>query len=406
MARRTLQATFLILIAGVGLRGAETPRPLTLASALELADKQNLDLAAARRRRSIALAGIQIARQRPNPTASFSALRDSPHEAVFFTQPLELGSKRQRRIDLAQQEGALTEADIAALGRLVRRSTREAYFTALLAHEETLRLSRVLQLAQRLEEIARQRFEAGDVAQLEVIQAELGASRALADRQVAQQRERVAMAQFNALLNEPPATEWELSGYLSDQPSVLSLADLQERARQANPELQRLAQEQKIEQSRRALLKAERIPNLDLELGTDLNAPPDFRAGPRGQVSMELPLFKRNQGEIAQSLASQSVLEGELAATARAVNGRVEAGYFGIQAQQTQVELYRDKLMPVARQLEGLAEESYRAGKVGILAVVESQRNVQDTESSYLDSLFALQSQFAALEEMVGVPLD
>lgn len=406
MARRTLQATFLILIAGVGLRGAETPRPLTLASALELADKQNLDLAAARRRRSIALAGIQIARQRPNPTASFSALRDSPHEAVFFTQPLELGSKRQRRIDVAQQEGALTEADIAALGRLVRRSTREAYFTALLAHEETLRLSRVLQLAQRLEEIARQRFEAGDVAQLEVIQAELGASRALADRQVAQQRERVAMAQFNALLNEPPATEWELSGHLSDQPSVLSLADLQERARQANPELQRLAQEQKIEQSRRALLKAERIPNLDLELGTDLNAPPDFRAGPRGQVSMELPLFKRNQGEIAQSLASQSVLEGELAATARAVNGRVEAGYFGIQAQQTQVELYRDKLMPVARQLEGLAEESYRAGKVGILAVVEAQRNVQDTESSYLDSLFALQSQFAALEEMVGVPLD
>jgi cobalt-zinc-cadmium efflux system outer membrane protein len=406
MARRTLQATFLIFIAGMGLGGAETPRPLTLASALELADKQNLDLAAARRRRSIALAGIQIARQRPNPTANFSALRDSPHEALFFTQPLELGSKRQRRIDLAQQEGALTEADIAALGRQVRRSIREAYFTALLAHEETLRLSRVLQLAQRLEEIARQRFEAGDVAQLEVIQAELGASRAEADRQVAQQRERVAMAQVNALLNEPPATEWELSSHLSDLPSVLSLADLQERARQANPELQRLAQEQKIEQSRRALLKAERIPNLDLEFGTDLNAPPDFRAGPRGQVSMELPLFKRNQGEIAQSLASQSVLEGELAATARAVNGRVEAGYFGLQAQQTQVELYRDKLMPVARQLEGLAEESYRAGKVGILAVVEAQRNVQDTESSYLDSLFALQSQFAALEEMVGVPLD
>ena len=97
---------------------------------------------------------------------------------------------------------------------------------------------------------------------------------------------------------------------------------------------------------------------------------------------------------------------GELAATARAVNGRVEAGYFTLQAQQTQVELYRDKLLPVAHQLEGLAEESYRAGKVGILAVVEAQRNVQDTESSYLDSLFALQSQFAALEEMVGVPLD
>ena len=182
--------------------------------------------------------------------------------------------------------------------------------------------------------------------------------------------------------------------------------NLLERARQLNPELQRLGQEQKVEESRRALLKAERIPNLGIQVGADFNAPPDFRAGPRGQLAVELPLFTRNQGQITQSLATQQVLSAEAAATERAVSARLEAGYFDIKAQQTQVELYSVKLLPVAHQVESLAEESYRTGKPSILAVVQAQQNVQEVERSYLESLFALQSMLADLEEAVGGPIE
>jgi outer membrane protein TolC len=184
------------------------------------------------------------------------------------------------------------------------------------------------------------------------------------------------------------------------------LPELIEWASQSNPELLRLGQEQKVEESRRGLLKAERIPNLGLQFGTDLNSPPDFRAGPRGQLSLELPLFTRNQGQIAQSLANQQVLEAEGAATARAVVARVEAGYFDLEAQQTQVELYRDRLLPIARQVESMAEESYRSGKTSILAVLQAQQNVLEVERSYLESLFALQSNYASLEETVGGPIE
>ena len=104
---------------------------------------------------------------------------------------------------------------------------------------------------------SRARFEAGDVAQLEVIQAGLEVSRARTDRQVAKQCEKVSMSQLNALLNEPAETNWELAGRLEDATSIPPLAELLERARQLNPELQHLGQEQKIEESRRALLKAE-----------------------------------------------------------------------------------------------------------------------------------------------------
>jgi cobalt-zinc-cadmium efflux system outer membrane protein len=379
---------------------------LSLQAALDLAAKQNLDLIAARQRRAVALAGVLIARQRPNPIFNFTALRDTPHEGLFIDQPFEIGGKRGRRIEVANQVGALTDLEITGWERQVRRKTREAYFQLSFTQAESARLRHLLELAQRLDQIARERFEAGDVPQLEVIQAGLEVARAQSEYKVAQQEERVSLSQLNALLNEPATTSWQLVEMLRDLPPTVVLPELVQSAYNSNPALQHVAQEQKVEESRRGLLKAERIPNLDFEYGMDFNAPHDFRAGPRGQITMALPLFARNQGEIAQSLATQRVLNAEEAATKRSVAALVETAYFDLDARRTQAETYRDSLVPIAQKLEGLAEESYRAGKADILMVLTAQRNVQDVERNYLQSLLSVQNAFAGLEELVGTPID
>jgi outer membrane protein, heavy metal efflux system len=382
------------------------PEKLTLATALEMAARQNLDLVAARAQHAVAQAGVQIAKQRPNPFASVSVLRDSPHESLFFDQPVELGTKRKRRIELAQQEIGLTDVDISALEQLVRRSVREAYYGLALARGVSSQKADALKLAQRLQEIAKTRFETGDIAQLEVIQAELEVSRAGADLQVSHQEEKVALSELNALLNEPATKGWEIEGQFETLPARLPLQELIARAGGSNPQLQRIAQEGKVEKGRETLLRADRVPNLGVEFGADFNAPRDFRVGPRGQLTMELPIFTRNQGEIAQSLASQRALTSETTATQRAVAGRVEAAYFELDARETQVELYRRTLVPASQRLESLAEESYRAGKANLLTVLDAQRNVQQVQQDYLQSLFTAQAAFARLEETVGVPLD
>jgi outer membrane protein TolC len=82
----------------------------------------------------------------------------------------------------------LTDVEIAARARQVRRGTREAFYRLLLARAESNRLARVAQLAQRAEQIARDRFAAGAIPQLEV---RLEVSRAQADLQVAQQRGKI-----------------------------------------------------------------------------------------------------------------------------------------------------------------------------------------------------------------------
>ncbi len=382
------------------------PRKLTLREALDLAARQNLDLAAARLRQAVAQAGVRIARQYPNPTVAFSASRDLPHESLVFEQPLEIGGRRRHRVEFAQQQVSLTSIEIDTVARQVRRRVRQAFFTAALARAVTRQRGQALELTERLQSIAKARFDAGDIPQLEVYQADLEVARVDADYKVAQQRERIAFSQLNALLNEPPQTRWEPASYIEDLPPRISLDELVRRAQEANPDYQHVLQEQKVEQSRRALLRAERVPNLNVDFGSDFNAPPDFRVGPRGGFSMTLPLFSRNQGEIAQSSATLRMLESEIAATRRSVAGKIEAAYFDLEARQAQVELYRNSLRPATQRLENLLEESYRAGRANLLAVLDAQRNVQQVERDYLDSLFALQTAFAELEETIGSPLD
>lgn len=91
MISRLLGAGLCAFVIVEGTARAHPPEKLTLQSALELAEKQNLDLVAARARHAVAAAGVEIARQRPNPSVNFNALRDEPHEGFWFTQPFELG---------------------------------------------------------------------------------------------------------------------------------------------------------------------------------------------------------------------------------------------------------------------------------------------------------------------------
>jgi outer membrane protein TolC len=88
------------------------------------------------------------------------------------------------------------------------------------------------------------------------------------------------------------------------------------------------------------------------------------------------------------------------------VDAKVEAAYYDLSTRLLQAQLYRDTLVPSSRKLEDLAEDSYRSGKANILVVITAQREVQQVGQEFLNSVHAVQSAFARLEEAVGTPLD
>src|SRR5262249_56343345 len=115
----------LVLLLGPGLAAGQPPAPaqtpaaapapppespLTLDEALALAGA-NPTITAARLRRAVDQAGIDVARERPNPDARYERSKETPRDALGLAQLIELGGKRGRRIDLAEAVLRTGEAD-------------------------------------------------------------------------------------------------------------------------------------------------------------------------------------------------------------------------------------------------------------------------------------------------------
>ena len=381
-------------------------QPIDLHSAMTSAEAGNLELRAARQQRAMALAGITTAGQLPNPVLSFTAARDTPHEGVSLDLPVELGGKRSKRLAVAREEQKSIEVDLRVLARQIRRRTREAFFKSLAARAQTQQAKTTLDLSTRLHELVQQRYEVGDVAELEVVQADVEVARSTADYETSAAAQRAADVILAALLNRNLETPLTLAGRVDQVPAAPTLETVTNEAMQSSADLLKSAQDLKTEQSRLALAKSQRIPNVDVTVGADFNSPPDFRTGGKGGLGVTIPLFYHGQGEVATSNARIQLLQLTLASQRLNVTAQVASSYFDYQAKAHQAEQYREKIVPQTIRLEGMAEDSYKAGKTNVLILLDAQRKLNDVQKAYIDALFAAQSAFAVLEETVGVPLD
>lgn len=379
---------------------------LDLTSALATAQSSNLELRAARQQRAVALAGITTAGQFPNPTVSFTAARDTPHEGISLDVPVELGGKRAKRLAVAREEQKSVEIDLSVLERQIRRRTREAFYKAVSAQAQTGQSKIALDLVTRTRDMVQQRYDAGDVAQLDVIQADVEVAKANADYETTAQAQRSAEVLLAGLLNRPLNTPVATAARLDAVPPAPSLDAVTTQALQSNSDLQKSAQDLRTEERRLALAKSQRIPNVDLSAGADFNSPPDFQTGGKGGISVTLPLFNHGQGDIALSNARLELLRLTVQSQRLNASAQVAAAYYDYVAKLHQAQQYREKIVPQNEKLLGMAEDSYQAGKTSLLTLIDAQRRLNDVRKAYLDSLFAAQSSFAALEEAVGASLD
>jgi cobalt-zinc-cadmium efflux system outer membrane protein len=386
------------------LAQAVTP-PLTFRAALELAMARNLDLAAARRGRAVREAQVRAAGQYPNPEFSFEATRDTPHETLSFGLPLEV-NKRSRRIDLAREELTLADLDERSAVQALRRKVRLAFYGLVTADEGARLADDLLSVAERVRQVAQARYDEGAAPRMDVMAAELIVARARGDAELARSARSAASADVNALLNQPPGQVLSVAGDAAEAPPAPTVDRLMALAASANPDLLLAEREVAIEERRVSLLRAERLPTPLVSFGAVLDAPGEFNAGAFGGVSLTIPLFSRNQGEIAASLATIDQIRTRRDAIRRSVEAAVFGALARMEAWRKQVDSYRQTLVPTATALQSLAEESYRLGRNPVLAVLEAQRALRDLKREYLQALLDFQTAVADLEEVVGGPIE
>lgn len=396
----------MLLTAVPGSLFGQTPgqsAALTFEQALELAATRNLRVEAARRQRGIREGAIRTAGLLPNPDFIAESSRDIPHQNIGLDVPIELGGKRGRRLDLAREELSLAEGDVQVELRGVRRQVREAFYSLIAANDRVRLAESAVEIAQRVRDIAQARFDAGAVPRLEVLQADLGVARAATDLDLARSLQIATRATLNGVLNQSPDQTTQVTGAISDHTAATpSYQEARRIALSQNVDLLNLDRQAAVERRRTDLLRAERYPTPVFSVGALFNAPGEFTVGPRVGVTMGVPLFSRNQGEIASSLASASQLRAQRDATERTIESALFGTVARIQAQRQRTDAFTQRLVPTAVDLEALAEESYRAGRTSVLSVIDAQRTVRDVRDEALQAALDLQTTIAELEELLG----
>jgi len=378
---------------------------LTFRAAMDLAISTNLELAAVRRARAIRQAEVRAAGQWANPEFSAEITRDTPHGDVAIGFPVDIGGVRSRRVAVAKEGLAMADVDEAAALKDLRRKVRLAFYGLLAADERLVLADSMLKVAGRIKEVAQARFEEGAAPRLDVMEADLIVVRVRTEMDLARSERRAAQADLNALLNRPPGMTVALTGEASDIPALPTMDRATAEALASNLELRALDREAAIEDRQLSLLKAERVPTPTFSVGAALNAPGEFDVGAHAGVSLTLPLFSRNQGEIAGSLARTDTIKARREAIRRQVEAAVFAALERVTAQRARVEAFQATLVPTATAIQGLVEESYRLGRDSILTTLVAQRALRDIKTEYLEALIALQAAVADLEDILGAPI-
>lgn len=401
-----------VLVLAAGGRSAfaqATPEqgssPLTFAAALDLAQARNRELLAARRGRAVREAEVKAAGQYPNPDLSFEASRDVPHASLLLGVPLDIFGQRSHRVTLAQEELKLADVEEAAALARLRRELRLSFYGLVAAGELASLAQAGFEVATRVRDAAAARVETGAAPRLDLMQAELGLARAQAELDLARSARRGAQAELNAVLDRPVEEPLEVVGDAAEAPPLPDTPHATAQALAGNAELRTAERGATIEERRLSLLKSERAPVPVVSVGADFNAPGEFQAGGRVGLSLALPLFSRNQGEIAGSTVRLGQHQLLRDAVRLSVQAKVVAALAKAEAQRAQVETFRRTLVPTAVQIEALAEESYRLGRTPVLAVLDAQRSLRDVRSDYLQSCLALQAAVADLEDVLGGPI-
>jgi cobalt-zinc-cadmium efflux system outer membrane protein len=378
--------------------------PLTLEAAFERALNLNPTIAAARYRRAIDLAGVGVARERPNPEVHVEFEKETPKQSFGLAVPLELWGKRSSRVALADAAVQVGQAELSRTIVDIRTQVRRAYFARLVAEARLALLDDLRLLASRARDAAQARFDVGSAPQLELLQAQLALAQADNEATAAQATTAAAKIALNSLLGLPPDSRVTLATGL-DQGAVLAPAVAVSRAQQSHVELAVLDRQISEQQARVALARALRKPDITTDFTLARDSEPEFMYGWRVAAAVTIPIFTSHRAQVQIEETTLAQLNAQRSALLARVTGEVAAASAIVDAQRLAYLRYRDDILPLATEVERMAEDSYRLGQTGIAALLQSLQASRDMRLRSLQAAQDFQDALSELERAIGAPI-
>lgn len=415
-ARAAAAVALAALLAGSCLAQEANPRRLTLADALAMAERQNPTLQAQSQGVESSRAAEITAGLRPNPTFQ----NDTTSATLGVYQEFEIGGKRRARLESARLATSISRSDFADARRTLTLNVRQVFFGALLA-KANLALARTnVSSFQRVIDLNRMRFEKGALSGADFLKIELQMLQFQTDVEDATLALGTAKAALRGLLGGSGLEEeFDVEGDLRAIPFDKGLSELRQLALSSRPDLQSAETGVVKAASDLSLARANGYPDPTigaslLHTGNEIGGPSWFEPFyPKGQtsnamgvgISFPIPLFSRNQGEIARARSEERRARWLAQAARNQVLQDVETAYVSFQSSRDRVRLYEETYLSRAQQARDSAEFAYQKGATSILDFLDAERTYRSTELAYRKELAGYLTSLAQLESAVGTPV-
>lgn len=382
---------------------AEPSGPLTLQAALALALGMNAEVSAARRELSAVEASILQAGTRPNPSLGVQrqdARRDTSETTVQLSQPLEMGGKRAARVEAAERGRDAASADLTAKQAEVRTAVISAFFDVLAAQERVRLAQESAELANRATTVAAKRVIAGKVSPVEETRARVAETGVRLELVQARSELASARTRLAAAWGNPMPRFARAEGELQALPELPELSSLSSRLSSA-PTMARARLEVDRRQALTRVEQSRRVPDVTVNLGINRNEELGRNQAIVG-VSVPLPIFDTNRGNILEALRRADKARDELMATEVRLGSELAQAFQRLSTSRQEVDSLQNEVLPGAQSAYEAATTGYEFGKFGFLDVLDAQRTLLQAKSQYLRSLAEAHRAAAEIDRILG----
>ncbi|MGA2986469.1 MAG: TolC family protein [Terriglobia bacterium] len=319
---------------------------------------------------------------------------------VGFSYTFERGHKRQARILAARDQTAQTRSQVSDTERGLTSNVAQQFIDILLAKANLQLAKDDLASFQQTVNLSQEQFRAGAIGEGDLLKIKLQLLQFQMDLSSAKLALVQALASLRQLLGfESVPIDYDVTGELAYTPLGLNQEDLQMRALKLRPDLLAAQQGVTAAQSQFQLAKANGKRNLTTTV--DYTHVSDVNTASFA-LNIEIPIFDRNQGEIARTHYAIAQAQETSAGASETVMTDVTNAYQGVETSAQVVELYTSGYLKQAGDSRDISEYAYKRGAASLLDFLDAERSYRATQLAYRQALAAYMLAIETLRQAVG----
>jgi cobalt-zinc-cadmium efflux system outer membrane protein len=344
----------------------------------------------------------------PNPIVGYEGQQlgsggQAEQDGIFVEQEFVRGGKLRLNRQIAAQEWARREQELAAQQQRVLTDVRMAFYAVLIAQLQEDQYNKLVESANTIVEYNERLQNVGERSRGEVIQVTLERERYRTGALNAGRRRLAAWRELAAVVGRPEMPPERLEGSPDGPAPAYDWNAVLQRLLTSSPEV--AAAMANIERARWALQRAlvEKTPNVTVQgminvRDEGIGGKPDANV----VVGLPLPLWNKNQGGIIQAQGEVAAAEQALDQLELDLQQRLATVFERYSNARNYVERYKSLLQGLNDEWLRLNEQLREAGELAQLDVILFQRTYAQTQLDYLD---ALREQRQAEAEIEGLLL-